>query len=88
MLGLIALAMLAMFGIYVIRGPVDYLIAGGLLFSFVACLVPLVYMLKPRVSREEFLRHKAEQARKKEATGGPEGLKGPKDPEDPEGPGS
>ena len=44
---LIALVMLAVFLIYVIRGPVDPLIAGGIFLSFLACLVPALLLLKP-----------------------------------------
>jgi hypothetical protein len=66
MFGFIALVLLAMFAIYVIRGPVDYLIAGGLLVSFLACAVPALYLLKPYGSREEFLRIKAEQKSQRE----------------------
>jgi hypothetical protein len=44
---LIALVMLAMVLIYVIRGPVDPLIAAGLFVSFLACLVPALYLLRP-----------------------------------------
>ena len=66
MFGFIALVLLAMFAIYVIRGPVNYLIAGGLLVSFLACAIPALYLLKPYGSREEFLRIKAEQKRQRE----------------------
>jgi hypothetical protein len=44
---MIALVMLTMFVIYVVRGPVDPLIAGGLFFSFLACAVPAALLLKP-----------------------------------------
>jgi hypothetical protein len=59
----IALVVLAMFLIYVIRGPVDPLIAGGLFFSFLACLVPALLLLKPFEPPEE-LRRRREEARK------------------------
>ncbi len=39
----IALVMLTMFLIYVVRGPVDPLIAAGLFVSFLACLVLALY---------------------------------------------
>lgn len=68
MFGFIALVMLAMFVIYVLRGPVDYLIAGGLFVSFLACAIPALYLLKPYESREEFLRRKEERARRREST--------------------
>jgi hypothetical protein len=59
----IALVVLAMFLIYLIRGPVDPLIAGGLFFSFLACLVPALHLLKPFEPPEE-LRRRREEARK------------------------
>lgn len=43
----IALVLLAQFLIYVIRGPVDPVIAGVIFFGFLACLVPALYLLKP-----------------------------------------
>ena len=60
---LIALVMLAVFLIYVIRGPVDPLIAGGIFISFLACLVPAVLLLKP-FEPPEALRRRREEARK------------------------
>ncbi len=68
MFGFIALVILAMFVVYVVRGPVDYLIAGGLFVSFLACAVPALYLLKPYGTREEFLQIKEERDRQKEAT--------------------
>lgn len=63
----IALIMLAMFVIYLIRGPVDPLIAGGLFVSFLSCAVPAVLLLKPFESREDFMRRKeARDQRRKE----------------------
>lgn len=59
----IALVMLAMFCIYLIRGPVDPLIAVGLFVSFLACLAPALLLLKPFESRED-LRRRREKARK------------------------
>ena len=59
----IALVILAMFLIYVIRGPVDPLIAGGLFVSFLACLAPALYLLRPFESSED-LRRRREEARK------------------------
>lgn len=58
----IALVMLAMFFIYVIRGPVDPLIAGGLFVSFLACLAPALLLLKPFESMEDTKRRR--EARK------------------------
>lgn len=70
----IALVMLAMFVIYVIRGPVDPLIAGGLFVSFLACLAPALVLLKPFEPPEELRRRK--EARRERAerrfTDGPE----------------
>ena len=60
---LIALVMLAVFLIYVTRGPVDPLIAGGILISFIACLVPALLLLKP-FEPPEALRRRREEARK------------------------
>jgi hypothetical protein len=72
MFGFIALVMLAMFAIYVIRGPVDYLIAGGLFVSFLACAFPALYLLKPYGTREEFLRQKKERNRRRKSNDEPE----------------
>ena len=60
---LIALVMLAVFLIYVTRGPVDPLIAGGIFLSFLACLVPALLLLKP-FEPPEGLRRRREEARK------------------------
>ena len=54
----IALVMLAMFLIYVVRGPVDPLIAGGIFVSFLACLVPALLLLKPFEDRESLQRRR------------------------------
>lgn len=64
----IALVMLAMFVIYLVRGPVDPLIAGGLFVSFLACAVPALYLLKPFESREDFLRRKEERDRRRRSS--------------------
>ena len=69
MFALIALVILAMFLIYVIRGPVDPVIAGGLFVSFLACAVPALSLLKPFTSREEFLRVREERRQRREAKG-------------------
>ena len=61
----IAMVMLAMFLIYVVRGPVDPLIAGGLFVSFLACLAPALFLLKPFEPPEELRRRK--EARKERA---------------------
>ena len=58
----IALVMLAMFFIYLFRGPVDPLIAGGLFVSFLACLAPALLLLKPFEGRDA-LQRRREKAR-------------------------
>jgi len=58
----IALVMLAMFVIYLVRGPVDPLIAGGLFVSFLACLLPAFFLLKPFEPPEEL--HRRREARR------------------------
>ena len=57
----IALVMLAMFLIYVIRGPVNPLIAAGLFVSFLACLLPALFLLKPFEPPEELKRRREER---------------------------
>jgi hypothetical protein len=52
-----------MFLIYVFKGPVDPLIAGGIFVSFVACLVPALLLLKP-FEPPEALRRRREEARR------------------------
>ncbi len=59
----IALVLLAQFLIYVIRGPVDPVIAGALFVSFLVCLAPALSLLKPFESSED-LRRRRERARK------------------------
>jgi hypothetical protein len=61
----IAMVMLAMFLIYVVRGPVDPLIASGLFVSFLACLAPALFLLKPFEPPEELRRRK--EARRERA---------------------
>ena len=62
----IALVMLGMFLIYVVRGPVEPLIATGLFVSFLACLVPAVLLLKPFEPPEELRRRREESRRERE----------------------
>ena len=64
----IALVMLAMFLIYVIRGPVGPLIAAGLFVSFLVCLVPALYLLRPFESSEELRRRRQERERHRRST--------------------
>jgi hypothetical protein len=54
----IALIVLAMFLIYVIRGPVDPFIAVVLFISFLACATPALYLLKPFEGREALERRR------------------------------
>ena len=71
---LISLVMLVMFFIYVLRGPVEPLIAGGLFLSFVACAVPAALLLKPFDPPEELRRRKEarrERARRRFTDDGP-----------------
>jgi hypothetical protein len=65
----IALVMLAMFLIYVVRGPVDPLIAAGLCVSFLACVVPALYLLRPFQPPEELRRRREERERHRRSTG-------------------
>jgi hypothetical protein len=64
--GFIALVMLAMFLIYVFRGPVDPLIAGGIFVSCLACLAPALLLLKPLEPPEELRRRREEARRERE----------------------
>ena len=64
--GLISLVVLVMFFVYVIRGPVDPLVAGGLFFSFLACAAPALLLLKPTSEPSEELKRRQE-ARKERA---------------------
>jgi hypothetical protein len=57
----IALVVLGMFLIYAIRGPVDPLIAAGLFVSFLACLVPALYLLRPFEPPEDLRRRREEE---------------------------
>jgi len=71
----IALVMLAMFLIYVVKGPAEPLIAGGIFVSFLACLAPALLLLKPFEPPEELKRRREEARREREerrrSTGGP-----------------
>jgi hypothetical protein len=67
----IALVMLAMFLIYVLRGPVDPLIGAGLFVSFLACLVPALYLLKPFEPPEDLRRRREEREKRRRSTGPP-----------------
>ena len=67
----IALVMLAMFLIYVIRGPVDPVIAAGLFVSFLACLLPALFLLKPFEPPEELKRRREERESRRGSSGEP-----------------
>ena len=67
----IALVILAMFLIYVIRGPVEPLIAAGLFVSFLACAIPALFLLKPFEPPEELKRRREERERRRNSSGGP-----------------
>lgn len=69
----IALVVLAMFLIYVIRGPVEPLIAAGLFVSFLACAVPALFLLKPFEPPEELKRRREERERRRSSSGEPRG---------------
>ena len=58
----IALMLLALFLLYVSRGPVDPVIAGVIFFGFLACLAPALYLLKP-YERPEQRRERKEKER-------------------------
>jgi hypothetical protein len=73
----IALVMLAMFLIYVLRGPVDPLIAAGLFVSFLACLVPALYLLRPFEPPEDLRRRREEAREKRKRSTGGDASRGP-----------
>ena len=62
----IALVMLAVFLIYVFRGPAEPLIAAGIFVSFLACLAPALLLLKPFEPPEELRRRREEARRERE----------------------
>ena len=68
----IALVLLAQFLIYVIRGPVQPFIATAIFVSFLVCIVPALYLLKPFGSRED-LRRRREVRKKREKRRNPTG---------------
>ncbi|MDX6380246.1 MAG: hypothetical protein QOI57_1270 [Rubrobacteraceae bacterium] len=59
----IALVLLAQFLIYVTRGPVQPFIATAIFVSFLVCIAPALYLLKPFGNRDA-LRRRREEARK------------------------
>ena len=62
----IALVMLAQFLIYVIRGPVDPFIAAVIFASFLFCLAPALFLLKPFEDREALRRRREASHKKRE----------------------
>ena len=62
----IALVMLVLFVIYLVRGPVNPVIAGGIFVSFVACVVPALLLLKPFEPPEDLGRRREEARRRRE----------------------
>ncbi|HEX2109581.1 MAG TPA: hypothetical protein VHF70_09950 [Rubrobacteraceae bacterium] len=62
----IALVLLAQFLIYVIRGPVDPFIVTVIFVSFLVCLAPALYLLKPFEDRDA-LRRRREARKKRES---------------------
>ena len=75
----IALVVLAVFMIHVIRGPVDPLIAAGLFVSFLACLAPALYLLKPFEPPEGLRRRREKASKERERRRGSNG-DGSRDP--------
>ncbi len=69
----IALVLLAQFLIYVIRGPVDPFIATVIFVSFLVCLAPALYLLKPFEGRDTLRRRREarkERERRQNTNGG------------------
>ena len=66
----IALVLLAQFLIYVVRGPVDPFIATVIFVSFLVCLAPALYLLKPFEGRDALRRRREEREKRRDATGG------------------
>jgi hypothetical protein len=65
----IALVVLAIFLIYLFRGPVDPLVAAGLFVSFLACLLPALFLLRPFEPPEELKRRREERERLRGSSG-------------------
>jgi hypothetical protein len=65
----IALVVLAIFLIYVVRGPVEPLIAVGLFVSFLACALPALLLLKPFEPPEGLRRRREERERRRGSSG-------------------
>jgi hypothetical protein len=73
MFALISLLMLAQLIIYVARGPVDPLIAALIFASFLICLVPALYLLKPFEGSEELKRRRERREERRAANEDPRG---------------
>ena len=65
----IALVVLAIFLIYLFRGPVDPLVAAGLFVSFLACLLPALFLLRPFEPPEELKRRREEREWRRGSSG-------------------
>jgi hypothetical protein len=65
----IALVLLAQFLIYVIRGPVVPFIATVIFVSFLLCLAPVLFLLKPFESRDALRRRREEREKHKNTNG-------------------
>jgi hypothetical protein len=68
----IALVLLAQFLIYVLRGPVDPFIATVIFVSFLLCLAPALYLLKPFEGRDALRRRREarkEREKRRDTTG-------------------
>ena len=65
----IALVVLAIFLIYVVRGPVESLVAAGLFVSFLACAIPALLLLKPFEPPEGLKRRREERERRRGSSG-------------------
>jgi hypothetical protein len=68
----IALVLLAQFLIYVTRGPIQPFIATAIFVSFLVCIAPALYLLKPFGSRED-LRRRRDARKKREKRRNPTG---------------
>lgn len=68
----IALVLLAQFLIYVTRSPVDPFIAVVIFVSFLACLAPALFLLKP-FENSEALRRRREARKERERRRNPKG---------------
>ena len=62
----IALVLLAQFLIYVVRGPVEPFVAVVLFLSFLFCLAPALFLLRPFEDREALRRRREESRRERQ----------------------